>query len=854
MAYRRRDMTDNPTLPAAARRALWRTHAGLMGERVAGAFWPMWTVWLAAGAVWVMDLPNLLDLEYVWLLLVAFAIGSLWAGAYAVRRFRWPRRAEAAARLDATIPGRPLAAVSDRQSIGTEDAASRALWRAHLARMADRLADARPVAPDLRLSRSDRYALRYVAATAFVVAILFGLSGRDGRPTQVFGGAAAPSGPFYEAWVQPPAYTGKPTIYLNETPQNRLVEVPQGSRLLVRLYGDLDRMTLTQSVGPRPDRADDAEDVAPLAETEIEMQATGDLRLEGPGGAAAAWRFSVIDDLPPEGRLDGMPEASIHGRLDATVALKDDYGVRQARVEIRLDPARLSRRHGLRINPEPREPIVSDVPMPIRGDRTDVQAEVIEDMAKHPWAGLPVLLRVVATDAADQSNDGPDAPVILPARTFFDPMADALVEMRRDLLWSRTNAMRVAQILRALTYLPEDEDFHTGAYLIVRTVIDRLEVGLRGGAIDTELRDESAEALWQAALLIEEGGVANAAERLRRAQERLADALERGATDEELQQLMDELREAMREYMQALAEEAQRNGDQQQAENQPGQEMTPQDLQQMLDEIQRLAEEGRTEEAQRLLEQLRRMMENMQVTQRPGQSGEGQQAMENLQDTLRQQQGLSDEAFRQLQEQYRQGNQSGQSQQNQGRNGTQGRGQDHEGQGQGEQSGEQIGNGELSARQRALREALREQQRRLPGQGTDAGRRAQRSLDRAGEAMDRAADALRDGRTNDALDEQAEAMDALREGIQDLGQALAEQDPNRGQQGQQAGAPNPENRDPLGRRSGTNGRIGSDERLLDGGEVARRSQELRNEIRRRSGERDRPEIELDYLKRLLEQF
>lgn len=858
MAYRRRSHPDAPVLPVAAGRAARRTHLGLIAERLAGAFWPMWTVLLAVGAVWAFNLPAVLDLEYAWLVLVGLAIAGLWANVYALRRFRWPRRAEAILRLDATLPGRPLAAVADDQSIGTDDPASRALWRAHQARMAEKLTSARAVAPDLRVSRADRFALRYVAATAFVVAVLFGVSERGGTPGALFGGNAVPTGPFYEAWVQPPAYTGKPTIYLNETPQNRLVEAPQGSRLLVRLYGDLDRMKITQSVGARPTRADDDEAAAPLAETEIAMDASGDLRLEGPGGAVAEWRFSVIADNPPEGSLNGQPEASIQGRLAAKVDLSDDYGVRQARVEIRLDKTRMSRRHGLRVNPEPRDPLVFDVPLPIRGDRTAIEAEVVEDLAKHPWAGLPVRLRVVATDAAEQSNDGPDAPIILPARSFFDPLAGALAEMRRDLLWNRANSMRTTQILRTLTYLPDDADIHTGAYLIVRTVIGRLEEGLRQGAITTELRDESAEALWQAALLIEEGGVANAAERLRRAQERLADAIERGATDEELQQLMDELREAMREYMQALADEAERNGDdQQQAENQDGQEVSPQDLQDILDEIQRLAEEGRTDEARRLLEQLRQMMENMQVTRnRNGQNGEGQQAMENLQDTLRQQQGLSDEAFRNLQEQYRQGNSAGQSENNQGRNGGQGRGQDHEGGGQGDsQSGEQAGNGELSSRQRALREALREQQRRLPGQGSDAGRDAQRSLDRAGEAMGRAAEALREGRNSDALDDQAEAMDALREGIQQLGQALAEQqDPNRGQQGQQAGAPNPENRDPLGRRSGTNGRIGSDERLLDGGEVARRSQELRDEIRRRSGERDRPEIELDYLKRLLEQF
>jgi hypothetical protein len=42
--------------------------------------------------------------------------------------------------------------------------------------------------------------------------------------------------------------------------------------------------------------------------------------------------------------------------------------------------------------------------------------------------------------------------------------------------------------------------------------------------------------------------------------------------------------------------------------------------------------------------------------------------------------------------------------------------------------------------------------------------------------------------------------------------------------------------------------------LAEGEDVYRRAQELMEDIRRRSGEGDRPQIELDYLKRLLDQF
>jgi hypothetical protein len=61
-------------------------------------------------------------------------------------------------------------------------------------------------------------------------------------------------------------------------------------------------------------------------------------------------------------------------------------------------------------------------------------------------------------------------------------------------------------------------------------------------------------------------------------------------------------------------------------------------------------------------------------------------------------------------------------------------------------------------------------------------------------------------------------------------------------------------RDPLGRPtpegSGTNT---EDVGIPEGGDI-RRAREILNELRRRLGDRARPELELDYIERLLEQF
>lgn len=123
--------------------------------------------------------------------------------------------------------------------------------------------------------------------------------------------------------------------------------------------------------------------------------------------------------------------------------------------------------------------------------------------------------------------------------------------------------------------------------------------------------------------------------------------------------------------------------------------------------------------------------------------------------------------------------------------------------------------------------------------------------------MEEAEDALRRGDLPEALDRQAEALEAMREGMRDFGEALAEQSRREGdtRMGEEQGQADPrEGRDPLGRQSGESARIGSDRNMLQGQDVYRRAEELLDEIRRRSGDLTRPEGERDYLKRLLELF
>ena len=814
-------------------RALRLTRWGMVWEQAARAFWPLATVLtlvfaaLALGVVAAVPGPVLPWLAGVVLL------GLIWTAIRGGIRFRRIRLADALDRLDRTLPGRPLAALSDRAAIGGEGA----LWQAHLAQMQARAAGARAVRPDAGLARRDPFALRLAGMVALVTALIFGGAAQMGQGVAALAATmsrpgasgAVPAGPGWEGWAEPPAYTRRPTIYLNALAEGQALDLPKGSEVTFRLYGG--GASVSQDIGPA--LGDDPQAPGFRAERSGSIEVSG-----------RRFDVTVLPDDPPVIRAGAAPVRRADGRMVQDFEAGDDHGVASAQAVIALDLAAVDRRFGLAIDPEPRDPVVLTLPLP-RGDRRQVAGQLTEDLSRHPWANLPVSLSLRALDGIEQAGEAPPIQTVLPGRRFFNPLAAALIELRRDLLWSRDNAGRSAEILRAVTWRPEGFVAQP-LYGELRGAVDLLE----GARLSDQARDDLAEALWQAAVQLEDGGLSDALERMRQAQQKLSEAIRNGASPDEIQRLMDELKAATDAYTEMLAQQqAQQDPAERFTGEQQGQQITGDQIQQMMDEIQRLMNEGRMAEAQELLEQFNRMMENLQVRQ--GQGGEGQQGsssnkpMNRLAETLREQQRLSDEAFQDMQDQFGQG-----------------------------RMGQPSPNAEgLADRQQQLREELGQQQGLLPGQGSPGGDEARRQLDEAGRAMEEAGQALREGDTGGALQRQADAIESMREGMRALGDMLNQQQARQGQQGQQPGQdgqqPGAGDRagaagesydqrpalDPLGRQRDGNGNvIAGGDPLAEGVDPARRARDLLDEIRRRSGQSQRPQDERDYLGRLLERF
>src|SRR5262249_37972798 len=158
--------------------------------------------------------------------------------------------------------------------------------------------------------------------------------------------------------------------------------------------------------------------------------------------------------------------------------------------------------------------------------------------------------------------------------------------------------------------------------------------------------------LWALAVTIEDGNITDVDKALRAAQDALKQALERGASDEEIKKLTQDLRQALDNYMRQLAEQFRNNPQALARPLDPNTKiLRQQDLNNMIERMERLSRQGDKEGARQLLEQLQQMLENLQMAQ-PGQGGDSdmEQALNELGDMIRKQQQLRDKTYKQGQD------------------------------------------------------------------------------------------------------------------------------------------------------------------------------------------------------------
>ena len=773
--------------------------------------------------------------------LVVLALAALvWRGLRPVRR---PTEAEVDRRLEQAsgLRHRPLAVLFDRPA--STDPATATLWQAHVDRASAQAARLRAGWPHPGIPQADVRAVRAALAVVIVAGLVVAGPEIPGRLLRsvwpgVPEGVPVPA-PQLQAWLTPPSYTGLPPVFLH--PDTPAASVPAGSHLTISLTGGSGEPSLSFGEEATAFTALDAESW----QAERDVDKGGVLTVRRRGRELGRWDITAIPDAPPVIAWAEPPGGGrvAQRRLQTRMAwtASDDYGVVSVSAEVRL-----------RDRPAA-PPLLLNLPMP-GGSPKQVHGASMQDLTANPWAGLPVEAVLVAKDAPGHRATSPAAPFVLPERPFKNPLARAVIEIRKRLSVAPEDHGQAASDLEALSEAPEAFDNNTAIFLALSSTSTLLN---RSG--DPADIAEAQARLWALALQLEDDAVARTAQAVQAARDALQQSVQRGDKTD-MDRKADALRREIQRHLQALAEKARRDGTLMPFD--PSQRtLNQRDFDKLTQEMKDAARAGRMDEAQQKLEQLQQMLDQLKQAE-ANPSGDRQQARQQRQ-RGQQQMGAAEDMV----------NREGTMKQRaEGRQATDDKpGRDTDGK-----------------QQRALRRALGQMMQNfgdLTGKVPDA-------LSEADIAMDQAGQALAAGKDQEAGAAQQRAADALKKGEQQMSQQMAQslgisvmpgegegqgngpgdqmtegdgqddtgsspgdRDADAGQSGQQTDDPDAP-RDPLGRstRDGTSGRAdGGDVHVPDQMEQAR-TRELQTELRRREGERTRPQGELDYIDRLLKAY
>lgn len=894
------DTTEKNTLNKKADQLTRRAYAQLLWEIYAPA--------LALGALFI-SLFLIGATAGLWqrigdpwrLIGLTAAIGFLIRSIIRARRKLKPTKSQAKRRVekDSGLTHRPLDTLVDTPASGQSDKA----WVQHVARAKRNIYQAKASKLRPALAPIDKYFLRFFAPCALVLAFMVGAGDNYERIraglAPVWQSGMSAKNAKYEAWIDPPEYTGRPPSYFKN---NSTVIAPEGSEFVARISGikTAPRLIVTEDGRTRRITTKRLGPNSFEARTRVSKSATAHFRI---GTHTKVWKLSVGEDTPPSLRFKDLPEAGKRDKLIFSYNMRDDFGVEDLFLVMKLEDNSAK---------DPADEERVDVPIPGSSVREAVNEPASLDLTKHKWAGKRVTGYLQAVDGKGQIGKSDTAVFVVPDKIFVEPIAKAVAEQRALILVGDTAYLpreikkpididafenkplfavdrpqetilrapepiqRAALLLDAITDKPVGVYGDPTVYMGLRHVRGRLH----------RAKEQSdllgiPEDLWDIAIRAEFGILGDALADMQAAERALNNAMARRAPQREVDALFERYNNAVDRYMEELTkkaiEEAKNRAQEENTGGGGGADFNTDEIQELLAAIEEANRQGDTVAARKALARLAQLLENMQIqlAQGGGGSGDGvgesmseelREALEELNELLGEQRQLRDET-----------QEAGRGQSDASEQGSPSPTPGQGGAGSDSKSANQLAEEQQQLQDllQKLQESAQEQTKGSGGtaegktedgaQGGGGGEEDDEQTGGGGLNGDKIDEALRNARrameeSENALDNsefyaagraQSEAIDALRELGEELfaEEARRLQEENAGRAAGQGGSDG----DPFGRENDSNG-VGDG--TIDVPEIddRQRARDLLEELRRRSGEQDREKIERDYLDRLLERF
>ncbi|MCZ2327883.1 TIGR02302 family protein [Bartonella sp. F02] len=703
------------------------------------------------------------------------------------------------------LKNQPLSVQTDYLCSEDEEGLSAFIWHEHQRRMAKKIRHLRVGFAHPNSAFYDPMALRSLFVLLWVCAFSFSFGSSGGRLADVFDLhlAVNDTSTRVDAWITPPSYTGIAPIYLTKR-EETLLTVPEGSNLIVRVVNgkDVTVKAVSEENAQSVLLSQKSEKIASNDSiTHFEAKLERSIYLSVLSRQKQhQWHLQVIKDTSPTIHWLEKPGRILSGSLELQYEMDDDYGVTKAFVEI--NPLFDQDKNALSLYKAPEINLLL-----ARGGKG--KTRMVQDVSSHPWAGSEVKITLVAEDGAGQQGRSKTFIMTLPQRIFGNPVARAVSEQRRLLALDASKRENVLDMLAALLVRPEEGLQNSTHFLALQSAWTRLSLA----ETEDQLRDV-VHYLWKIALGIEEDQIESAQQRLKQAQAALRDALRHGASSTEIERLIADLRQAMNNYIDSLAQEMLENSDFN------GKNLSEDTLQKKLNAIEEMAKTGFSSAAEQLLAEMEQVLDHLHVfrnsqmeNKEDNPTAQMKEKIDQLGDLMRRQQEILNDTHQLEMENRRGANISKKK------------------------------SDALKKRQAELQSELSVLEKELSLQGTEQSE----ALKEAEKKMNSAKTALGRGNHEMSIQNQSETLEALRQGAQNLLKKMREELKRAGNNQKTFSEP----KDPLGRSLSTETSQDQENQFLPQESDRIRAQKILEEIRKRLGNEYIPEIEKNYLERLL---
>ena len=492
---------------------------------------------------------------------------------------------------DSALAHRPFAVLRDRPA--TADPAHAHLWRLHQARAAASLWRLRLAGPDLPFAAADPFALRVLAALLLLCGIV---AAGDQAPSRLLAaflpriGGTNGAAPVLQAWIEQPAYTGMPPIFLHA--EGGSATVAAGAKLNISVNGGHFTPHLT---GPDGRIKLEVTGDESWQATSI-IHDSGELILSRLFGTVARWHLDVLPNAPPSAEFPQPPsraEKSLETKIPWHVAQRWGIGALIAT---------------LRPTGQADLPPIT-LPVPLPGTPKDARGALLTDLSPNPYAGVDMDATLTARDVSGQTGASAVTHFKLPARDFKNGLARAIADLRRRIALHRESPDEAAADLDALALTPKAFEGHAGVYLNTVSIASLLRADRTPQGVG-----EAQRRLWILALALDGALPELSQQALTDAMEALKRAMQDNAKGKlsagDLAKQIEKLRQALSQRLNDIARQAVRDGKLPKLD--PAQQhFAMPSIDHMIQSMEKAMREGRTADAEQRMQQLEKMLQNL---------------------------------------------------------------------------------------------------------------------------------------------------------------------------------------------------------------------------------------------------